>query len=608
VSASSAGSALKAADQAAPRVSRWRALAAYRPLVALLAIVAVNWLLWASAVPFGEAPDEPSHLDVAQFVAAYGRLPTFGPDADMYVRLDQVGIPIEPHALAPPLTYLVDAALIRLLPVPPPAAARLGSLLAGLAAVALTYTFVRTVLPDQRSLALAAAALLAAVPQFSFQTAIVNSDVFALAAVLAVASLWPLVIRPPGALAFGLALGGALLSKYTAYPAAAAAALAACWQMWRAASSRVETDRVGAVALSRALPLLGLIGVGSALVAGSWLLHNWRLYGRPWPFGAAEAAIRALTPAVDVPGGPAARHLWDPDYLQSWWVITYRSFWAGFDRVSLFAPSWVYVALAVALLVAAVGVARALAAWTAPTRVARALWSPTGVLLVGWPVATLLATVGESLGRYYPVHGRYLIGLLPLVSLALVVGWRALVSRRWAAVAPWALVAAIAALNLYCLLAVVVPHYYGPSGTRVTVTVDSPLPGDVPAAPVLIRGWAVVTGRPAWQLGLVGGAPPWHAPADSVAVTIDGERPASLTGVAGVARPDVALALATPAVANAGFVFLWDARTAAPGPHLIEVCADDRAAAESTCVPLPVRVSARELSAPSPRPEWPYSD
>ena len=84
-----------------------------RGLVVLLLAVAANWLLWASAVPFGEAPDEPSHLEVAQFVAAHGRLPTFGPGADQYVRLDQVGIPIESHALAPPLPYLVDGLLIR---------------------------------------------------------------------------------------------------------------------------------------------------------------------------------------------------------------------------------------------------------------------------------------------------------------------------------------------------------------------------------------------------------------------------------------------------------------------------------------------------------------
>ena len=113
-------------------------------------------------------------------MAARGRLPVFGPDADQYVRLDQVGIPIESHALAPPLTYLLDGALIRLLPLPPVAAARLGSLLAALAAVALSCALVQVVFDSRqatRSLALATAALVAAVPEISFLAATVNSDV-----------------------------------------------------------------------------------------------------------------------------------------------------------------------------------------------------------------------------------------------------------------------------------------------------------------------------------------------------------------------------------------------------------------------------------------------
>jgi hypothetical protein len=562
------------------------ALLHHWPLAILLLAVATNWLLWGSAVPFGDAPDEPSHLDVAQVLASHGRLPAFGPDADMYVRLDQVGIPIEPHALAPPLTYVVDAALIRLLPLAPPVAARLGSLLAALAAVALTYAFVRVVLPPLRALALPVAALLAAVPQFSFQAAVVNSDVFALAAALAVATLWAGVSSPTSALAFGLAVGCALLSKYTAYPAAAAAILAAGWHV----TAGPRADRQSCL---RAPLLLALAGLGAALVAGPWLLHNWALYGRPWPLGVAEAAIRALTPAVEVPGAAITRNPWDAEYLQSWGVITFRSFWAGFDRVSLFAPGWVYAALAVALTVAALGIWRALLVPRQRARAAAVLRSPAGLLLVLWPAGTLLATLAQSLGRFYPVHGRYLLTLLPLVALAVVAGWRAALPPRWAPLAPWALVAAMAALNLYCLLGVVVPHYYGPTGARVTLTVDNPRPGVVAAEPVAIRGWAVVTGRPTWQPALVGGPPPWHLPAASVRVTVDGTHPADLAGASHIERPDVARALQAPGAASAGFAYRWDARATSPGTHLIEVCAADPAARDTTCVPLPVRIELR---------------
>jgi hypothetical protein len=348
------------------------------------------------------------------------------------------------------------------------------------------------------------------------------------------------------------------------------------------------------------LKLLGLAGLGSALVAGPWLLHNWALYGRPWPLGVADAAIRVLSPSVELTAATAPRALWDPDYLQSWAVITFRSFWAGFDRVSLFAPGWVYAALAGALAVAAFGLGRAVLANRPWAAAAAELRGPASVLLILWPAGTLLATVAQSFGRFYPVHGRYLLVLLPLVALALVVGWQAALPRRWAPLTSWMLVAAMAALNAYCLLGVVVPHYYGPSSSRVTVTVDSPLPGAASAETIAIRGWAAVSGRPAWQPGLVGGPPAWHAPTATVWVTVDGERPPPLTGGPYVERPDVARALQSPAAARAGFAYQWDTRGNPTGVHLVEVCAADPAARDPTCVPLLVRIGAESRSDPAP--------
>jgi hypothetical protein len=551
------------------------------PLAALLAVVAANWVLWASAVPFGEAPDEPSHLEIARFVAEHGRLPLFGPAADFYVRLDQVGIPIESHALAPPLTYLVDAALLRLLPGSPVGVARLGSLLAALVAVALAYALVWRLLPAQRPCALPVAALLAAVPQFSFQAAVVNSDVYALAAALAVGSLWPGVRRPLGAVAFGVALGLALLAKYTVYPVAALAAGAACWHAWEACRSA-----------RRVLARLAVVGLAALLVAGPWLLHNWQRYGAVLPLAVAEAGFRALEPTAPIPGAAGFPHPLDPAYLRAWVAITFRSFWAGFGRVDVFAPAWCYAAILGVLGVAALGWVRAAATPGGRARLGASLRRPTGALLVAWPVATLLAAVVTSFSRFFLVHGRYLVALLPIVALGMVLGWRAAAPARWQRVAVWAPIVVMGALNVYCLLGVVVPHYYGPGATRVAVTVDSPRPGDVAGEPTLIRGWAVVAGRAAWEPGRIGGAPAWHAPA-TVRVTVDGQGDAALVGGSGVARPDVARALAAPAAASAGVEYRWEPRGAPPGAHVVQVCAADPAAQNAPCVPIPVRVPAR---------------
>jgi 4-amino-4-deoxy-L-arabinose transferase-like glycosyltransferase len=512
---------------------------------------------------------------VAQLIASHGRLPVFGPDADLYVRLDQVGIPIESHALAPPLPYLVDAALIRVLPAPPLVAARLGSLLAGLVAVAFTYALARALLPGLPTPALAVAALVAAVPQTSFLAATVNTDIFALAAAAAVGYLATRALHPLGALAFGLALGAALLTKYTVYPVAVLAALAAAWH-----------------ARARAPVALAPTFAAAALLTTPWLLHNWRLYGAPWPITASEVAIRALTPAVAIPGAPGAQQLLSGDYARSWWEITFRSFWAGFGRVDLFAPTWCYALIVAALAVAVLGLLRALAAPRARARLRRALREPAVALAIAWPLALILAAVAASQGRYYPVHGRYLIPALPPLAVALVLGWRAAAPAPWRAAAPWALAATVAALNLYCLLGVVVPAYHGPAAARVVVTVDAPRPGDTVAEFATVQGWAVVTGREAWEPGRIGGASASHAPAATVRAHLADQPDTTLPG-GSVRRPDVARALSAPSTADAGFEFRWDARAASPGPHGLEVCAEHPAARASRCVPVTVLVPAR---------------
>jgi hypothetical protein len=109
---------------------------------------------------------------------------------------------------------------------------------------------------------------------------------------------------------------------------------------------------------------------------------------------------------------------------------------------------------------------------------------------------------------------------------------------------------------------------------------------------MLIRGWAVVTGRAAWEPGRIGGAPAWHAPA-AVRVTVDGQRDAALVGGSGFARLDVARALDAPAAASAGFEYRWEPRAAPPGVHVVQICAADPAAHNAPCVPIPVRVLAR---------------
>jgi hypothetical protein len=583
-----------------------RTLARWGGLGAALALATGLWLLWTSAVPYGEAPDEPSHVEVARFVAAHGRLPVFGPEADAYTRLDQVGIPIEPHALAPPLPYLVGAGLVWLFALPAEGAMRVAALLGALAAVAGTHALVRRLLPSAPGLAAPAAALLAAVPQVSFQAAVANSDIYALAGAAAVGATWSLVGRWCGALVFGGAVGLALLTKLTAYPAVAVA-VAAAWERCRQlpapcpccssgergwpAGPRPSAAILGSRGWSRgALARLTLVLLVAGAVAGPWFARNLLLYGEPLPLRTGAAAFAALAPPVPIPGATAPPLL-SAAYLHALATITAPSFWAGFGRVDLFAPWWCYAAIAGLCAGGALGLvrlAREPGGWAA----LGASRLTAGVLL-GWTVACLLAAVAAGSGRYFPPHGRYLLPLLPPLVVALALGWRALLpAARWV---PWALVAAMVAFNLYCLFGVVLPHYYGPGSTRLTVTVDAPRPGEVVTMGTTVRGWAVVSGRERWVPGAIGGPPAWHALPERVwAVQMESGRP--LAGGAGVARPDVARALGTPEVAAAGFEFRWMDDAAAAGEEArgrvthLTVCADDRRATGPHCVTLPLRL------------------
>lgn len=587
-----------------------RSLAPWGELGALLALTIGFWVLWASAVPYGEAPDEPSHVAVAQFVATQGRLPVFGPDADAYTRLDQVGIPIEPHALAPPLPYLVGAGLIRLFGLPGEAAMRGAALLGALVAVVGTHALVRRLLPGAPELAAPTAALLAAVPQVSFQAAVANSDIYALAGAAVAGATWPLARRGWGALVFGAAVGLTLLTKLTAYPVVAVTVAAALWQCRRAPTphrfpARRERDRSASPRSADggpwsqrwgggALARLALVLLVASTLAGPWFARNLVLYGEPLPLRTSAAAFAALAPSVPIPGATAPPLL-SAAYWHAWATITAPSFWAGFGRVDLFAPWWCYAAIAGLCAGGALGVVRLARG--------RGSWEALGgdrlaaTVLVAWTVACLLAAVAAGGGRYFPPHGRYLLPLLPPLLLALTLGWRALLpAARWA---PWVPAVAMVALNLYCLVGVVLPRYYGPTSARLTVTVDAPRPGELLAATTEVRGWAVVSGRERWVPGTIGGPPAWHALPERVwALHAESGRP--LAGGAGVLRPDVARALGTPAVATAGFAFRGvddDERTGsgagagAPGglAHLT-VCADDPRVSSPHCVTLPLRL------------------
>ena len=162
-------------------------------------------------------------------------------------------------------------------------AARLVSLLCGLATVLLTWRLVRLWWPAAPPAALAAAAFTGLNPQFLFSSVAISNDAMNAAACALVVLLASDALLKRRAARFWLLVGGAagiaLLVKYSSLLTAAPVAL--LWLvLWR--------QRGGQTALRALLWALA----GLAATAGWWYLRNWLLYGELLPL---ETLARTLT-------------------------------------------------------------------------------------------------------------------------------------------------------------------------------------------------------------------------------------------------------------------------------------------------------------------------
>ena len=72
-------------------------------------IAFVNGIVWSLTIPFDGAPDEISKYDIVYFVSRHGRVPVFGPEADVYLRAEPARI--FPYVSGMVATYPVGAHL-----------------------------------------------------------------------------------------------------------------------------------------------------------------------------------------------------------------------------------------------------------------------------------------------------------------------------------------------------------------------------------------------------------------------------------------------------------------------------------------------------------------
>jgi 4-amino-4-deoxy-L-arabinose transferase-like glycosyltransferase len=394
----------------------------------LLVPILVGYLLlgslYALFTPPWQTPDEPAHFNYVRHIAETGTLPELQRGDYPAEYLEQLKTqrfspelsiaPVRYESHQPPLYYLLAAGVYRLVGgqdlVANMRVLRLFSLLLGACTLALSYATVVSLFPGQMTLAGAVTCFAATLPMHLSMTTAVNSD--ALSELLAVASIL-LVVRSAAtgwskrrAVAIGLLLGLALLTKMQAYVAVALALAGLAWDGMVQGTSR----------LGRVLRLAATMVGTALLVALPWLLRNASVYG--WGDLLAMARHDQVVQGQFTTLAYVAQHGLGA-LLKSGVLTTFQSFWGQFGWMAVPMPPRVYTLLAVACGVSAIGlvgalITGALARLTMAQR--RSL-----LLLAVWLLVTTAGFVWWNL-RFLQHQGRYLFPALVPIGVGLVMG------------------------------------------------------------------------------------------------------------------------------------------------------------------------------------------
>ena len=456
-------------------------------LAFLVALWIVLGLVYSVVVPLFEAPDEIWHFSFIQVLARQRTLPVQPAEGkDMWLR----------EAGQPPLYHLLGALLVAPLDtadfpgfvrfnVAHPAVTRgslstvsnvfvhteheafpyrgsvlavhlvrLFTLLWGAGTIVGTYLVAREVVPRSPGLALGAAVIAAFNPHFIFISSVINND--AAAACLCTLALWAAIrlakgteserVRPPAArlvspALLGLWLGLSLLSKLSALALLPLVALALGLAWWRErGQSRPERGQVGRVWLVQ-----GIVVYGVALgVAGWWYARNWRLYGDPlgWSVWLIDIGVQRIS----------------LDELVRQFGRVATSYWSPYDGLL---PQRVFWALGLLLAAAAAGWVR----WIAQPKV-RAVAESDGLLLAGVWFVLLFASLIRYMTTTPSAEGRLLYPGIASASLLLVLGWAAIVPRRWENIVWGVIGAGLLALCVAVPFFAIVPRFAPPLVTE----------------------------------------------------------------------------------------------------------------------------------------------
>jgi 4-amino-4-deoxy-L-arabinose transferase-like glycosyltransferase len=332
---------------------------------------------------------------------------------------------------------------------------RLAAIPFGLLTVYAAYRATRALFPGDAFLTVTVPALVAFQPQISYEAAMVNNDIVAIA--LTSLIIWGMIVGirdqfPVGlCVALGVGLGLDLLAKSTAVTIApviaVAVILAVGWRDWRGVLSR------GAA-----------IGVPAAIVAAPWYLFLYRTYGDFSGLARVEelqywnSPMGAFFELLTDPGFAAAR------FRETWGEFGWRLI--HLQPALLWAIAIVTVAALLGLVAYAIAAWRDNSVWRGGSSPRPAPWQAKALVVLALACVVAYLAVVQFGTSFALSQARYYFPVVTAAALLTMLGLRTLIPPRIRLAGQGVFVAALVALNIVIITAYVLPF---------TITVDQPI-------------------------------------------------------------------------------------------------------------------------------------
>ncbi|MCL6430647.1 MAG: glycosyltransferase family 39 protein [Anaerolineae bacterium] len=319
------------------------------------------------------------------------------------------------------------------------------SVLMGAVALVLTLCAANQAFPDQPWIRWGAVLTLLLWPQFRFATAIVNNDIMATAA--GAGLTWALLRlatapRPVDVLALGGAIGLALLSKNSTLALLPVTSLV----LLRALLVASPATRRELILCTLGASLLGLAAVGW------WYLRN--LGAGVGMFGGAyslRAVLQILTYGLADEGTSGLTRL--QPTLQG----ALHSLWAAFGWANVSLPAFAYQVAAAGAMLALAGLPLW---WLRHKQASQRVPAATVMLIVFSVTGTwMYFTITR---RQVDLPGRYLLPVLPALTMLTSLGWHGLFPTRHRAIGWGVAASAMAALAIATPPLFILPAYTPP--------------------------------------------------------------------------------------------------------------------------------------------------